>query len=114
MFTSINSTPFQIRRELCAGADEPHGEPGEPEPEYEVKAEPINGHGLNGGDDALVGELVGGPSAHGSPKGKVKGKAKGEATEPEVRSRAVSWEEKIALPNRVGLARARPRRPTPL
>ena len=44
-----------------------------------------DGHGLNGGDDALVGELVGGPSAHGSPKGKVKGKAKGEATEPEVK-----------------------------
>ena len=47
-----------------------------------AKSEPINGHGLNGGDDALVGELVGGPSAHGSPKGKVKGKVKGEATEP--------------------------------
>ena len=83
----FNSTPFQIHdgNFVLAQMNLTENSMANLNLNTEVKAEPINGHGLNGGDDALVGELVGGPSAHGSPKGKVKGKAKGEATEPEVK-----------------------------
>ena len=84
----FNSTPFQIHdgNFVLAQMNLTENSMANLNLEAEkAKSEPINGHGLNGGDDALVGELVGGPSAHGSPKGKVKGKVKGEATEPEVK-----------------------------
>ena len=80
----FNSTPFQIHdgNFVLAQMNLTENSMANLNLEAEkAKSEPINGHGLNGGDDALVGELVGGPSAHGSPKGKVKG----EATEPEVK-----------------------------
>ena len=62
-----------------------------------------------------MGELVGGPSAHGSPKGKVKGKAKGEATEPEVKIEGGRRGKKnsFAQSELARVAGYRPRRSTP-